>query len=307
VLLYITRRVGVALLALLVISMISFGLLKVSGNLAISLAGEGNSAAYAEFVTKQYGLDRPLPVQYASWLGRTLSGDFGRSFYFDDSVAHLVDQRLPVTLTLGVMAMVGALLFSFPLGVLAALWRDSLLDRFAQFLALIGQAMPIFWLGFLLMMLFGIELGWLPVSGSGSADHYVLPATVLAVYAMPAMLRLVRSSMLEVLDTDYVRTARAKGLRRRTVVLKHALRNALVPVVALAAVQFGFVLSGSVVAETVFALQGVGDLTRQAIMQNDYPVVQATVLLISAFYVGLTLVADLLNMLIDPRLRLKTQ
>jgi peptide/nickel transport system permease protein len=298
------RRGALALLVLLTVSLLSFGLLKLSGDLAISLAGEQASSEYVAFLRKEYGLDQPLLVQYARWLGRTLTGDLGTSFYFGKPVAALLAEKAPVTLILGLAALCFAVALSVPLGVAAALRRDSWVDRAVLVIALLGQATPTFWLCFLMILLFGINLGWLPVSGAASPAHFVMPTIALGYYALPAFTRIVRAGMIETMASDYVRTARAKGLRPPTVVLKHALRNALVPLVSVSAVQLGFMLGGSVVIETIFALHGVGYLAWEAISQNDYPVVQAIVLLVAAIYVVLTLVADLLNAAIDPRIRL---
>ena len=302
---YAIRRLGLAVLVLLTISILSFGLLKSSGDLAISLGGEGASADYLAFLRKEYGWDQPFHVQYWRWLMNALTGNFGTSYYYHQSVAGLILGRLPTTLSLGVLAIAIALGVSIPLGVAAAIREGGWIDRFAQFLALTGQATPIFWFGFLLMLVLGIKFTLLPISGSGTLLHLVMPALALAFNATPALLRIVRAGMLDALSSDYVRAARAKGLRARVVMFKHALRNALVPVVAVSTVQFGFLLGGSVIVETIFALDGVGYFTWQAISQNDYPIVQATVLIISIFYVLLTLAGDLLNMLIDPRIRME--
>ena len=301
---YLTRRLLTAVAVMFTISLISFMLLKYSGDLATALAGEGSNAAYVEFLRKEYGLDRPVIVQYAGWLAKAVTGDFGRSFYFNDQVSTLFASRLPVTLELGVLSIVLALLAALPLGVLAALREGSWVDRLVQGLALTGQAMPIFWSSYLLILIFALDLGWLPVAGADSFAHLILPSCALALNALPALLRITRSGMSEALASDYVRTARAKGLRKHSVVIKHALRNALVPLVAIAAVQFGLLLGGSVVVETIFGIDGIGYFTWQAISQNDYPVVQAAVLIVSSFYVLLTLAADLLNMWIDPRYKI---
>jgi peptide/nickel transport system permease protein len=301
---FLVRRGTLALLVLFTVSLISFSLLKLSGDLAISLTGEQASADYAAFIRREYGLDQPVLIQYARWLWRTLGGDLGTSYYFGKPVAALLLEKLPVTLTLGLCALVFAVAVSIPLGIIAALARETVLDRLVLLVALFGQAMPTFWLCFLMILLFGINLGWLPVSGASTAAHFVMPAIALGYFAMPAFTRITRAGMIEIMGSDYVRTARAKGLRPRAVVLKHALRNALVPVVSVAAVQLGFMLGGSVVIETIFALHGVGYLAWEAISQNDYPVVQAIVLLVASVYVVLTLLADLLNAAIDPRIRI---
>ncbi len=302
---YLLGRARLALLVLFTVSLIAFTLLKLSGDLATALAGENAGADYVAFLRAQYGWDRPIHEQYVAWLIRALQGDFGQSFYFGGSVAQLLLNRLPVTVTLGAVALGFALCMSIPLGVIAALKPDSALDRFVLAIALAGQAMPTFWFCFLLILLLGINLQWLPISGSDTPLHYVMPGIALGYYAAPAFTRITRGGMIDALAADYVRTAHAKGLTTRQVLFKHALRNALVPVVSVAAVQFGFMLGGSVVIETIFALHGLGYLAWEAISQADYPVVQAVVLTVSVFYIVLTFLADLLNAAIDPRIRLR--
>jgi peptide/nickel transport system permease protein len=293
-----------AVLVLLTISFLSFLMLKVSGDLAISLAGEGATAEYVTFLRETYGWDRPLPVQYLDWLWNALRGDIGRSFYHGGDVGALIAARVPVTLSLGALAIGFALLAAVPLGMLAGLRPGGHIDRAVQLLALVAGATPIFWTSFLLILLIGVNLRWLPISGGRDLAHLTMPALALGFYAMPALIRIVRLGMIEVMGSDYIRTARAKGLRPGRIYVVHALRNTLVPVVAVASVQFGFLLGGSVVVETIFAIQGIGYLTWEAINQNDYPVVQAAVITVSAAYVVLTLLADLLNRFIDPRIRL---
>lgn len=301
---YAVKRGLLALLVALTVSLVCFFMVHLSTDIAVAMAGEGAGAEDIDFIRKQYGFDRPLVVQYAEWLGRATRGEFGDSLYFRTPVAAIVWQRLPVTVTLGAYAILIALGLSIPLGVLAAMRPNSWLDRLALTIAVVGQAMPSFWFALLLMLLFGVTLGWLPISGSDTQAHFVLPAIALAYFAAPAIMRLTRSGMLEVLGSDYIRTARAKGLRPMAVLFKHALRNAVIPVVALAAVQLGFMLGGSVVIETVFALNGLGYLAWEAIMHNDFPVVQAIVLLIALIYIVLTFLADLANGWLDPRIRI---
>jgi peptide/nickel transport system permease protein len=301
---FLLRRATVAFLVLVTVSILSFGLLKLSGDLAIALAGDQGNAEYVAFLRKEYGLDDPIIVRYLRWLGRTLSGDLGTSFYFGKPVTELLAEKLPVTLILGLSALLLAIFLSIPLGIAAALAQDTWIDRSVLLLALLGQGMPTFWLSFLLILLLGVNLQVLPVSGASTPAHFVMPAIALGYYAMPAFTRITRAGMIEALASDYVRTAHAKGLLRTKIILKHALRNALVPVVSVAAVQLGFMLGGSVVIETIFALHGVGYLAWEAISQNDYPVVQAIVLIIAAIYVVLTLLADFLNAMIDPRIRI---
>jgi ABC-type dipeptide/oligopeptide/nickel transport system permease component len=300
---YILKRLGLAIAVALAVSIIAFLLLRLSGDPAIAIAGEGARVADIEMVRKAYGFDRPLPVQYANWLGKTLRGDFGESIYFKQPAAPLILSKLRVTMLLGLLSILFALAISVPLGVLAAVYRNSWIDRLCLALAVLGQALPNFFFALLLMMLFSITLRWLPVSGSDTWQHFVMPTIALGYYAAPAFMRLIRAGMIEVLEADYIRTARAKGLPARTVILKHALRNAVVPVVALAAVQLGFLLGGSVVVETIFALDGLGYLAYQSITYKDFPVMQSIVLLLSVIYIVLTLASDVANAWLDPRIR----
>ncbi len=300
---FIAKRLGLALLVALAVSAISFFLLRLSGDIAIAIAGEGARQEDIEMVRRTYGLDRPLIVQYAEWLWRTVRGDFGTSLFFKTDVLGLVQDKLPTTLVLGLLSLGFALIVSIPLGIVAAAFANSWIDRAALGIAVVGQAMPTFFFALILIMLFSIQLRWLPVSGSGSWAHFVMPTIALGYYVAPAFMRLVRAGMVEVLSADYIRTARAKGLPARSVVFKHALRNALVPVVALAAVQLGYLLGGSVVIETIFALDGLGYLAYQSITHKDFPVTQAVVLLLSVIYVLLTLAADVVNAWLDPRIR----
>jgi ABC-type dipeptide/oligopeptide/nickel transport system permease component len=300
---FVLKRLGLALLVALTVSLISFTLLRLSGDVASAIAGEGARAEDIELVRKTYGLDRPLVVQYLDWLWRTVRGDFGQSLYFKTDVIGLVIEKLPTTLWLGLFSILFALAVSIPLGVLAAVFANSWIDRLALGIAVFGQALPNFFFALILIMLFSIQLRWLPVSGSGTWAHFVMPTIALGYYVAPAFMRLTRAGMVEVLSADYIRTARAKGLPARTVIFKHALRNAVVPVVALAAVQLGFLLGGSVVIETIFALDGLGFLAYESISHRDFPVTQAVVMLLSVFYVLLTLAADIANAWLDPRMR----
>jgi peptide/nickel transport system permease protein len=298
------KRVALALLVTLTVSLVCFLLVNLSTDVATAMAGEGATAEAIDAIRRQYGFDRPLMVRYFDWLGHAAMGDFGDSLYFRTPVSALVAERMPTTMILGVAAIAFALLLSIPLGVIAALRPNSWLDRLTLTIAVIGQAMPTFWFALILMFLFGVMLKVLPISGSDTWLHFILPSIALGYYATPAIMRLTRSGMLEVLESDYIRTARAKGLRNTSVLFKHALRNAVAPVVALAAVQLGFMLGGSVVIETIFAMNGLGYLAWQAISHNDFPVVQAVVLLISLVYIVLTLLADVANAWLDPRIRI---
>ncbi|HET8608111.1 MAG TPA: ABC transporter permease [Burkholderiales bacterium] len=297
------RRVVLAAIVAFAVSIVGFGLLRLSGDPAVAMAGPSGTSADIAHIRHEYGFDKPLPVQYWNWMRRAVSGNLGDSYYFRMPVTTMLEQRLPITLTLGVCALVFALVLSLPLGVLAALRPNSWMDRVALTLSVVGQALPSFWFGLMLIVLLGVMFPILPPSGSGSWQHFVMPTIVLGYYATPAFMRLTRTGMLEVLQSDYIRTARAKGLPRWRVVLKHALRNAIIPVVSLAAVQFGFMLGGSIIVETVFGLGGAGYLAWESISRADFPTVQAIVLVYSGFYIVLTLLADLANAWLDPRMR----
>jgi peptide/nickel transport system permease protein len=297
------KRLGLAFLVAVTVSLISFILLYVSGDPATSLAGEGASSEDIAAINALYGFDRPMFVQYGAWLFNAMTGDFGESYYFKMPVATLLADRLSVTMLLGLCGISFALLTAVPLGVLAAMRPNSIIDRVALFLSVAGQAMPSFWFGLILVVIFSIKLRWLPASGAATWAHFVLPTIVLGYYAMPAIMRLTRAGMLEVLSSDYIRTARAKGASETRVMFKHALRNAIIPVVSLAAVQMGFMLGGSIVVESIFALHGAGFLAYESISRNDLPTVQALVLIFSMFYIVFTFTADVLNAWLDPRMR----
>ena len=301
---YALKRSILAILVALTVSMISFSLLYISSDPAIAMAGETASDADIEAIRQLYGFDRPIVVQYLDWLKKAISGDLGKSYYFRTDVSHLIAERLPTTMTLGLCAIIFAIGLAVPLGVASAIRPNSIIDRVALFLSVMGQALPSFWFALILIVLFSVNLRWLPVSGSDTWLHFVMPTIVLGYYAAPAIMRLTRTGMLEVLSTDYIRTARAKGLRPPIVLFKHALRNAIIPVVSLAAVQFGFMLGGSIVVETIFALHGAGFLAWESITRNDLPTVQGLILAFSLFYIILTLIADLINAWLDPRIRI---
>lgn len=300
---YLVKRLGLAVLVALTVSVIAYMLLYLSGDPALAIAGEGASQADIDLIRKTYGFDRPLIVQYGDWLLKLLRGDLGVSMYFKTDVAPLIFSKLSTTLLLAVYALTVALVISVPLGVLAAIYKNSWIDRLCLAVAVVGQSMPNFFFALILIMLFSISWRLLPVSGSGTWQHFVMPAITLGYYAAPAFMRLIRAGMIEVLSADYIRTARAKGLPTHTVIFKHALRNAIVPVVALAAVQLGFLLGGSIVIETIFALDGLGYLAYQSITFKDYPVTQIIVLLLSVIYILLTLASDIANAWLDPRIR----
>jgi len=302
---YTVKRTFVAFLILIVVSALTFSLSHLSTDPALTIAGETASEEDIEAVRKLYGYDRPVHEQYVSWALRALSGDFGESFHYRQRVSEMIAGRIGTTMTLGVCAILFALAISIPLGTLAAVRPNSLIDRIALLIAVVGQALPTFWFALMMIIVFGVWWRWLPISGNTSWQHFVMPTIALGYYATPALMRLTRAGMIEVLSSDYIRTARAKGARPMRVLFKHALRNAIIPVVSLAAVWFGFMLGGSIVIETIFNLKGIGWLSYDALLRADLPVVQAIVLIFASFYVVLTLLADLLNAYLDPRISVR--
>jgi len=301
---YILQRLAVGLLVALAVSVITFSLTNLAVDPAVVLAGATASHQDIEAIRSLYGFDQHIVIRYLNWLSAALRGDLGISFRTHLPVFDLIMDRLPVTLILGVSSLILAIVVALPLAILAALNPNTWIDRACLTLAVFGQALPTFWFGLLMIVLFSVNLGWLPASGSGSWEHYVMPSIALGYYAMPALMRLTRTGLLDVLSADYIRTARAKGLMPVTVIFKHALRNAILPIISLAAVQFGMMLGGSIVIESVFALPGVGLLAWESITQADYPVMQAIVLIVSVLYVIFVLIADFINAALDPRIRI---
>tara|TARA_B100001142_G_scaffold317234_1_gene357965 strand:+ start:347 stop:1264 length:918 start_codon:yes stop_codon:yes gene_type:complete len=302
-LLYALKRFGVAILVAISVSIVTFSLLHVSGDPAAAMAGESASEEDIEYVRKHYGFDRSLPVQYVDWASKAIRGDFGQSIYLKRPVSGILAERAPVTMTLGALSLTFALVLAIPLGVLAAMFPNTIIDRFALTIAVIGQALPNFFFALIMIILFGVWLRWLPISGHASWLNFIMPSIALGYYATPAIMRLTRAGMMDVLSSDYIRTARAKGLKPRVVLFKHALRNAIIPVVSFSAVQLGFMLGGSIIIESIFSLNGLGSLAWQSIQRSDFEVMQAIVLTIACFYILLTFLADLLNAYLDPRIR----
>lgn len=300
---YAIKRLGVAILVAVAVSLVTFSLVYLSGDPAMALAGETATQQDIENIRRVYGFDRPIVVQYLSWLWSALHGNLGYSVYLRTDVAVVIFDRLPTTMLLGACALGFALVLSIPLGVLAAMRPNTSIDRFALTLAVVGQALPSFWFALILIFWFGIEWQLLPITGTASWLNFIMPAVALGYYVTPGVMRLTRAGMLEVLSSDYIRTARAKGLRSSSVLFKHALRNAIIPVVALAAVQFGFMLGGSIVIETIFAINGLGYLAWESIQRADLPIMQAIVLVLACIYIVLTFAADMLNAFLDPRIR----
>ncbi len=267
------------------------------------MLGEQARAVDREALRHEMGLDKPIHLQYVAFLKGLVRGDLGQSLHTKQPVLTSIARRLPATIELAAAAMAVALLLAIPLGLLAAYKKDSLVDQGSMLFALLGISMPNFWLGPLLIIVFSLKLGWFPVSGRGSLAHVVLPAITLGTAMAAILTRMTRASMLDVIQSDYITTARAKGVRESLVVLKHAFRNALIPVVTIVGLQIGGLLAGSIITETIFAWPGIGRLTIQAINARDYPLVQGCVLIIALGYVLVNFATDLLYGLIDPRIR----
>jgi peptide/nickel transport system permease protein len=302
---YIIKRLVEAIGVCLVISMISFFLLFLNTDPALLLLPPEAEMEDIAVFKKQMGLDRPVIIQYLDFLRKViLHGDFGESFVAKIPAIELIVIRLPATIQLAVAALIVINFIAVPVGVIAAIRRYSLMDNIATFTALVGQAMPLYWFGIMLIIIFGVWLGWLPISGSDTLLHLILPAITLGSWILPVNMRLVRSGMLEVLNQDYIRTARAKGLAEKKVLIKHAFKNAAIPVVTVSGMQFGALLGGAVVTETVFAWPGLGRLAVDSIRMGDYPVVQAIVVIFAMCIVFANLTADIVAALIDPRIRL---
>jgi peptide/nickel transport system permease protein len=301
---YFLKRLGIAILVIIAVSIISFVLLRLSGDLARDLAGEDATPEQVEHIEKLYGLDKPLYVQYFNWAFKALNGDLGRSLYSNEPVFNLILSRVGVTALLAVLGLGVAVAVAVPLGVFAAVYRNSWIDRGSLGMAVFGSAIPNFWFALILIYFFGVKLRWLPISGSESWAHFVLPTITLSTMVMPQIMRLTRGGMIEALDSEYVKMAWAKGLGPGAVFFKHALRNAVLPVVALAAVSLGFLLGGSVIVEAIFSLNGIGSLAYESIRRADFPIVQSILFMLSFSYVLLTLLADLINARLDPRIRL---
>ena len=309
---FLLRRLALVLPTLFFVSLLVFGLQQLlPGDPALALAGEERDPAVIAFLRQKYHLDEPLPVRYLLWANGVLSGDLGESIRIKRPVRDLVLEKLPVTAELAALAFVIALAIGLPMGIVAAVGNDSAIDYAATMVALWGRSIPNFWLGILLILLFSVHWGLLPASGfvspaeslSRNLATLIMPAFVLGNVIAAVMMRHTRSAMLEVLNADYIRTARAKGLSEVRVVLHHALRNALVPVITLGALQFGELLSGAVLTEQVFTIPGFGKLIVDAVFNRDYAVVQGVVLCTALAFILLNLLADVAYVLVNPRLR----
>jgi len=309
---FLAKRLAQLIPTLFFVSVLIFSLQHLlPGDPALVMAGEERDPAVIEQIRHQYRLDRPIPVQYFYWMKGVLSGDFGESLRNKEPVLKLIAEKLPVTLQLGSMAIVIALLIGIPAGIVSAVKKDTAWDYGANLFALWGISTPNFWLGIMLIFLFSIKLGWLPASGyvspledwRASLTSTIMPAFVLGNAIAAILMRHTRGAMLQVLDSDYIRTARAKGLSETAVILRHALRNALTPVITLGALELGTLLSGAVLTEQIFSIPGFGKLIVDAVFNRDYAVVQGVVLVTATVYITLNLIADLAYMLVNPRLR----
>jgi peptide/nickel transport system permease protein len=290
--------------ALIVMSLVVFLLARALGDPVSLLLSEFATEADRAALTRELGLDRSLPMQYLTFLSDTLQGDLGNSVMgARQPVLGIILDRLPASLLLASVALVLSLVVGLPLGVAAAVRRGTWVDTGVRFVALLGQAVPLFWLGIVLMFVFGVQLGWLPTSGYGTARHFVLPATTMALFTLAAVARLTRVSMLEALDSEYVRLARTKGLTESAVVFKHALANSLVPLLTYMGAFFATMITGAVVIETVFGWPGIGRLAYEAILARDFPLMQGVVLVTTALFMAANMLVDLTHAWIDPRVR----
>jgi len=302
---YILRRLGYSVISLVLLSLTIFFFVRVTGDPAVLLVEPGASKADLDQIRQQFGLDRPLFIQYWHFVSSLVRGDFGQSFYYRTPVLELYLSRLPNSLMLAAAAMALSLLIGIPSGILAAVNVNGWWDRVGKIFSLLGLSLPSFWVGLVMILFFSVYLGWLPSSGAGTASHMIMPAFALGWFFAAAHMRMTRSSMLEVMGSEYVKLARLKGLPERMVITKHAFKNALIPVLTLAGINLVIMVNVAVVVETVFAWPGIGRLLYEGIAFRDFPVVQATVLLGGVMIVVVNLLVDILYAVIDPRIRLE--
>ena len=300
---YIIVRAFQAIVTLGALSVVVFGSVRLTGDPAAYLLGPESTNETYEQLKKNLGLDKPLPVQYWNFLTNISRGDFGTSTFLGRSAREVLLERLPATLQLAGAAFLLSLLIGIPIGILSAVKRDSMFDSIGKLFAVMGIAVPQFWVGIMLILLFGAILGWLPTYGRGGISHFILPTFVLAWAGMAGYVRLARSSMLEVLDSDYVKFARVKGMTEQSVIWKHALRNALIPMLTFAGLTLAGLLNGSVAVEVVFAWPGLGRLMLQGIQTRDFPIIQATVLSAGFFFIATSFIVDILYAYVNPRIR----
>jgi ABC-type dipeptide/oligopeptide/nickel transport system permease component len=300
---YILTRIFYAFISLFILSITIFGLVRITGDPVILMADPGAKEEDLQALRKEFGLDKPIYVQYGVWIAKLMRGDFGKSLYYRVPALELYMQRLPASIQLAGVAMLISVILGIPLGIFAAVRVNTWLDSFANIVANLGLAMPSFWIGLLFILVFSVQLNWLPSSGAGTVKHILMPAFALGFIFMAANMRLARSAMLEVLGSEYVKLARIKGLTERLVILKHAFKNAIIPVLTFACINLALIMNGSVVVESIFAWPGIGRLTYEGISFRDFPVVQTTVLMGGVIIVGVNLLVDILYAYIDPRIR----
>ena len=309
----LSRLLG-AVVVLALVAVFVFALTRMaSGDPVALLLGDQATAQDIAQARVQYGLDKPLPTQFVLWVGELLQGNLGQSLFLQQPVSQAIAERLEPTLTLALLAVLIAACIGIPCGMVAAIWRGSPADQVLSSIAMLGASIPSFWFGLILIQIFAVKLGWFPASGYGDPDstfgeriqHLLLPAIVLGVLNSALIIRFTRASLLDILGEDYVRAARAKGLPERVVMIKHVLRNALVPIITVLGLTLALMIGGTVVTETVFNLPGVGNLVVRGVLRRDYPVIQGTLLMIAAVYVFINLAIDLLYTLVDPRIRLE--
>jgi ABC-type dipeptide/oligopeptide/nickel transport system permease component len=299
---YIIRRIFESILVLIGATLVAFIITSMTGDPVRLMLPEDATQQEMESMRTRLGLDKPLPVRYIDFLGKAATGDLGTSIRQKTDVTKLILERVPATLELTFTALFIGILLAFPLGIFVALNRNSVWDLLGTSFSLLGQAMPTFWTGLMLILIFGVHFKILPISGRGTAMHLLLPAITLGFFVTGRITRLVRSGMLEVLGQEYIRTARAKGLFEHTVIWVHALRNASIPVVTMIGLEFASLLSGAIIIETVFAWPGMGRLVVNAVLQRDFPVVQGVVLISAVLFVAVNLAVDLIYSILDPRI-----
>lgn len=300
---FIARRVVITFFTLILVSLIVFVMARASGDPRMLLLDDYASKEMYDELGAQLGLDKPLYVQYAIFLGDALTLDFGNSVVDKQPVTDIIIERLPATLQLGLAAFIFSLVVGIPLGILSSIKRDSLWDQVGKVVALLGQSTPPFWLGIMLIFFFAVTLGWVPPSGRWEWNSFILPAVTLGWFTVAANMRIVRSAMLDSLDTEYIKLARAKGVPETQIIWKHALKNAVIPPLTFMGITLGTLVTGSIVAETVFAWPGIGLLAFDALRQSDYSLLQGIVIFFALMYLGISLMVDILYAYLDPRIR----
>ena len=302
---YLTKRLIHSIIIIIGISMVVFIISRMTGDPVSIMVDFTTPKEDRDIIRKELGLDKPIAVQYLIFIKNALKGDFGTSIRYEEPALDLVFQRIPITLRLLVVTLVWSLIVAIPIGIISAIKRNSIFDLIGMAFTFVGQSIPSFWLGIMMIMVVGVHFRLLPISGFGSGElsYIIMPAITLGAFGMASFARITRSSMLEVMDSDYIQTARAKGLRETFVVIKHALRNALIPIVTILGLQIAGLLGGAVITEQIFAYPGVGWLAVQSIYNRDFPVIQAIVMIVSIGVVATNFIVDIIYTIIDPRIR----